>query len=236
MRFYGTTPDFFCFFGPSPSAVLCLQAGTGLAAAASHALRGRRGPVFMKRSSPRAELPAATMRRRSRVTTRAIVFAACASLGCAPVYTQEPTTLDMDMAHCGKKFRIATHIAPPYIMVDVDKCVAQKCGPEAFGDNGGVVYKLMMEHILPQLRTYCKVVSPRICRPYLSLRIVRTPLLPVHWRRNSNRRPDTPSSSTLNGTFLASLQTLPRRKRRSKWFVKDSFTAPSCGLLQNHLR
>ena len=66
----------------------------------------------------------------------------------------------LDNAHCGKKFRIATHVSPPYIMIqDWSKCVDQKCGPEAFGNNGGVVYKLMMEHILPQLRTYCKVID-----------------------------------------------------------------------------
>jgi len=77
---------------------------------------------------------------------------------CAPGCIAQPaSTADMDSAHCGKKFRIATHVAPPFINVDVDKCVEPKCPPEAFGDNGGVVYKLMMEHILPQLRTYCKV-------------------------------------------------------------------------------
>ena len=65
--------------------------------------------------------------------------------------------IDMDNAHCGKKFRIATHVSPPFIIIDdVTKCVDQKCGPEAFGANGGIVYKLMMEHVLPQLRKYCR--------------------------------------------------------------------------------
>ena len=71
--------------------------------------------------------------------------------------SQQLYTLEMDHAHCGKKFRIATHVMPPFVMLDVAKCTEQKCGPEAFGDNGGVVYKLMMEHVLPQLQTYCKV-------------------------------------------------------------------------------
>jgi len=75
---------------------------------------------------------------------------------------QEAYTVEMDNAHCGKKFRIATHVMPPFVQLDVTKCVEQKCGPEAFGDDGGVIYKLMTEHVLPQLRTYCKVIRGRI--------------------------------------------------------------------------
>lgn len=172
------------------------------------------------------------MRTRLRVT-RAVVFVFSSVLWCAPAFTQQPSQMDLDMAHCGKKFRIATHVAPPYVMVDVDKCVAQKCGPEAFGNNGGVVYKLMMEHILPQLRKYCEVLL-NTCRPYLCTRIVHTPR-PAHWRE-SNRRTATPSSSTLTGTYLALFQTLPRQKRRSRWSVKASFTTLSCSLLQEYLR
>jgi hypothetical protein len=172
------------------------------------------------------------MRTRLRVT-RAVVFIFSSVLWCAPAYTQQLSQMDMDMAHCGKKFRIATHVAPPYVMVDVDKCVAQKCGPEAFGNNGGVVYKLMMEHVLPQLRKYCQVL-PHTRRPHLCTRIVHTARR-VHWRE-SNRRTATPSSSTLIGTCLALFRTLPRRKRRSRWSVKASFMTLSCSLLQEYLR
>jgi len=77
------------------------------------------------------------------------LFALCAP-GCI---AQPASTAEMDCAHCGKKFRIATHVAPPFINVDVDKCVEQKCPREALGDNGGVVYKLMMKHILPCSRS-----------------------------------------------------------------------------------
>jgi hypothetical protein len=90
-------------------------------------------------------------RRAARLILATVFVTACVA--------QVPTFLDMDNAHCGKKFRIATHHAPPFIIInDFSKCVDQKCSPEAFGENGGVVYKLMMDHILPQLRTYCKVL------------------------------------------------------------------------------
>jgi len=62
---------------------------------------------------------------------------------------------DFDTPHCGKKFRIATHLAPPWIIVNASACINQKCPAAAFGADGGFTYRLMMDRILPQLKAYC---------------------------------------------------------------------------------
>jgi hypothetical protein len=147
-----------------------------------------------------------------------LLFAA--SLLCGPsCIAQQASLLEVDNAHCGKKFRIATHVAPPFIMIDdATKCVDQKCGPGAFGSNGGIVYKLMMDHVLPQLRKYCKVYQPRlphsfaICTTLFML--VSCPSLGTCWpcppfgidyQNKITRRAAIRSTSTLNGTYLLSL-------------------------------
>jgi len=59
------------------------------------------------------------------------------------------------LTHCGMRFRIATHRAPPFIILDPTKCVEQMCPPAAFEPDGGLTYKLLMEDVLPKLKTMC---------------------------------------------------------------------------------
>mmetsp|Transcript_40767 Transcript_40767/g.96518 ORF Transcript_40767/g.96518 Transcript_40767/m.96518 type:complete len:619 (+) Transcript_40767:129-1985(+) len=68
--------------------------------------------------------------------------------------------IDFLTPHCGKKFRIATHQAPPFIFVDPAKCRKQKCPPEAFGTtdrpgDGGLTYRFLNDDLLPILKQYC---------------------------------------------------------------------------------
>ena len=57
---------------------------------------------------------------------------------------------------CGKVFRVATHLAPPFIKVDTQKCSAQKCPPEAFGSDGGLTYEFVMNEVRDGLIQICK--------------------------------------------------------------------------------
>jgi len=50
-----------------------------------------------------------------------------------------------------------THNTPPWIIVDASKCIDQKCPPVAFGEDGGLTYRFMMDKMLPQLRKFCEV-------------------------------------------------------------------------------
>ena len=75
--------------------------------------------------------------------------------------------VDMDNAHCGKKFRIATHVSPPFIIIDdVTKCVDQKCGPEAFGANP-VTCKA------PSARSGPELTQPALSGAYAPLHVGR---------------------------------------------------------------
>ena len=57
---------------------------------------------------------------------------------------------------CGKVVRVATHLAPPFIKVDTQKCSAQKCPPEAFGSDGGLTYEFVMNEVRDGLIQICK--------------------------------------------------------------------------------
>jgi len=56
---------------------------------------------------------------------------------------------------CGKHFRIMTHASPPFINVDTGLCINQRCPPEAFGRDGGLSYRFIMEDVQPQLVRMC---------------------------------------------------------------------------------
>jgi len=61
------------------------------------------------------------------------------------------------LAHCGKKFRIATYHCPPFVMVDATLCVDQKCQPHAFESaGGGMIYDIFMRELLPRLKEQCE--------------------------------------------------------------------------------
>ncbi|KAJ1470291.1 hypothetical protein T484DRAFT_1848297 [Baffinella frigidus] len=60
---------------------------------------------------------------------------------------------------CGKRFRIMTHEAPPFINVDPALCVNQRCPAAAFGDDGGLTYNFVTKELKVQLEAQC-VVRP----------------------------------------------------------------------------
>jgi len=59
-------------------------------------------------------------------------------------------------AHCGKKFRIATHHSPPLINIDTTKCINQLCPSTAFVNGGGLTYQIMNNEVLTNLKSICK--------------------------------------------------------------------------------
>lgn len=59
-------------------------------------------------------------------------------------------------AHCGKKFRIATHHYPPLINVDTTKCINQLCPATAFINGGGLTYEFMNNEVLNNLKSMCR--------------------------------------------------------------------------------
>jgi hypothetical protein len=54
------------------------------------------------------------------------------------------------------RFRIATHVTPPFVMFNPGNCSEQFCSPAAFGTDGGLTYQFMNNDVLPLLKKMCK--------------------------------------------------------------------------------
>ena len=104
---------------------------------------------------------------------------------------------------CGKVFRVATHLVPPFIKIDTSKCANQKCPPEAFGSDGGLTYQFVMKELRDELTQICKDLGQ-------SERIEFDWYLPPKDRTNSysalemvcqgSFKPDLASSQGVNST------------------------------------
>jgi len=89
-----------------------------------------------------------------------LIACACAQPDVGPKSGANPwTPEDWEVAHCGKRFRIATHEAPPFTIVDKTRCAvgSQLCPAAAWWEQGGgLTYKFVEQHLKPILIQTCK--------------------------------------------------------------------------------
>ena len=98
-----------------------------------------------------------------RVAALLLLAALCAPVPATAQNASAPgaAAVDLATAHCGKKFRVATHQAPPFTLINTAKCNPDKrCPPEAWfpgkgQSGGGLTYKFVMESVKPNLEAMC---------------------------------------------------------------------------------
>jgi hypothetical protein len=106
---------------------------------------------------------------------------------------------------CGRVFRVAFHIAPPFIQVDAARCKDQKCPPEAFGSDGGLTYQFLMHEVRDALIQICKDRGddPRIQFDwYLPAKDRTLESSPVEMVCQASFNPDPGASDFVNSSAL----------------------------------